>query len=60
MLGLQKVRDLTTLGRNCLGADSWRLALGDTVKDASELVVRVLANLLRAVRIVVVESLRSA
>ena len=60
VLRSKKVRDLAALGRNRLRADLRRLALGDAIKDARELVVRVLTDLLRAVWIVVVESLGSA
>lgn len=59
MLGSKKVRDLTALGRDGFGADSGRIALRDTVEDVSELVAGVLADFLRAVRVVVVECLCS-
>ena len=54
----KKVRDLAALGRDRLGADLRRRALGDTVEGARELVARVLADLLRDVWIIVIESLR--
>lgn len=54
----KKVRDLAALGRDRLGADLRRRAFGDTVEGARELVARVLADLLRDVWVVVVESLR--
>lgn len=60
VLGSQQVGDLAALGGNGLGADLGRLALGDTVEDASELVAGVLADLLSAVGVVVVKSLRGA
>jgi hypothetical protein len=59
MLRSKKVRHLTTLRRNRLRADFRRLALRDTIKDTRELVIRVLADLLRTVGIIIVESLLS-
>jgi hypothetical protein len=59
VLRSKKVRDLAAFGRNRLGADLRRRALRDTVKHLCELVVGVLADLLRDVRVVVVESLGS-
>jgi hypothetical protein len=58
MLRSKQVRNLTTLRGNRLRADLRRVAFGNTVEDSRELVVRVLADLLRALRVVVVESLR--
>jgi len=55
----KKVCDLAALGRDRLGADLRRRTLRDTVKHLCELVARVLADLLRDVRVVVVESLSS-
>lgn len=60
VLRSKKVRDLAALGRNRLGADLRRRALGNTVEHFGELVARVLADLLRDVRVVVVESLGGA
>lgn len=58
MLRRQQIRNLPALRRNRLRANLGRLAFGDTVKDPRELVVRVLADSLRAVRVIVVESFR--
>lgn len=60
MLRRQQIRNLPSLRRNRLRADLRRLAFGDTVKDTRELVVRVLADFLRALRVIVVESFHSA
>jgi hypothetical protein len=56
VLRSKQVRNLTTLRRNRLRADLRRVAFGNTIEDARELVVRVLADLLRAFWIIVVES----
>ena len=58
MLGIKQIRHRTSLGPNSLRADLRRLALGNAVEDLGQLVASVLANLLRALRVVVVESLR--
>jgi hypothetical protein len=58
VLRSKQVRNLTTLRRNRLRADLRRVAFGNAIKDTREFVVRVLADLLRAVRVVVVESFR--
>ena len=57
MLGVKQVRDRASLGRDGLGADLGRVALGNAVKDLRQLVAGIFADLLRAVRVVVVESL---
>jgi hypothetical protein len=59
VLRSKQVRNLTTLRRNRLRANLRRLAFGNTIKDSRKLVVRVLADFLRTLRIIVVESLRS-
>jgi hypothetical protein len=53
----KKVRDLAALGRNRLGADLRRGTLRDAVEHFGELVAGVLADFLRDVGVVVVESL---
>ena len=58
VLGVKQVRHRTSLGPNRLGADLRRLALGNAVEDLGQLVASVFADLLRALRVVVVESLR--
>ena len=58
MLGVKQIRHRTSLGPNSLGADLRRLALGNAIKDLRQLVASVFADLLRALRVVVVESLR--
>lgn len=60
VLRRKKVRDLAALGGNRLGADLRRGALGNAVEHLCELVAGVLADLLRDVRVVVVESFRGA
>jgi hypothetical protein len=60
MLRVKQVRHRASLGRDSLGADLRRVALGNTIKDLGELVAGVLADFLRALRVVVVESLGSA
>lgn len=60
VLGSQQVGDLAALGRDGLGADLGRIAFGNAVEDTRELVAGVLADLLRAVWVVVVESLSGA
>jgi hypothetical protein len=57
VFGSKQVRNLSTLRGNRLRADLGRLAFGNTVKDTREFIVRVLADLLRTLWIVVVESL---
>jgi hypothetical protein len=59
VLRSKQIRNLSTLRGNRLRADLRRVAFGNTVEDTRELVVRVLADLLRALRVIVVESLRS-
>jgi hypothetical protein len=59
MLRSKQIRNLTTLRGNRLRADLRRVAFRNTIEDTRELVVRVLADLLRALRVIVVESLRS-
>jgi hypothetical protein len=58
MLRVKQIRHRTSLGPNSLGADLRRVALGNAVEDLGQLVASVLADLLRALRVVVVESLR--
>lgn len=60
VLGGKQVEDLAALGRDGVGADVRRRALGNAVEGARELVARELADLLRAIRVVVVERLRGA
>lgn len=60
MLSLKQIRDLSALRRDRLRADLGRSALRNAIEDARELVVGVLADLLGAVRVVVVESLGGA
>ena len=60
VLGWQQVRDGTSLGADSLGADLGRFAFGDTVEDVGELVLSMLADLLRAVGVLVVEGGRGS
>jgi hypothetical protein len=59
MLRSKQIRNLTTLRRNRLRADLRRLAFGNTIENTREFVIRVLADLLRTLRITVIESLHS-
>lgn len=56
----QQVEHLAALGRDGVRADVRRRALGNAVEGARELVARELADLLRAIGVVVVERLRGA
>lgn len=56
----QQVRDLAALGADGCRADLGRLALGDAVEGVRELVLGILANLLTAIWVVVVECFGSA
>lgn len=54
-LGEQQEGDDATLGRNSLGADLGRRALGDAVEDVRQRVVGVGADLRRTLRVLVVK-----